>query len=281
MSNSLAINFENLRSGPMKGTLDALEAAFRHFDIDFYLIGAFARDLWIDHLDHLPTRRATLDIDFSIYIREYDQFKALKTFLVEEHRFRLTDEPYRLFSADEVVIDLIPFGGVEHDHIVYLDEQPPMDLSVFGHMEVLAHAEQIVVSDSNFKICTLPGLCILKLIAGFENPWRFPKDIGDFYYILDNYADIAGEKLFDAPYDDLLDQDLPLAVAAAHLLGRQIAEMLDNNTLLKKRIMENLQKLTERFTDEEINEMFRHEPADEKIRRFKLVCCVKFEAAKE
>lgn len=76
----LRINFEEMRSGEMKSTFEGLERAFKRFNIDYYLIGAFARDMWLNHLKYLPERRATLDIDFSIYINNHAQFEVLKTY---------------------------------------------------------------------------------------------------------------------------------------------------------------------------------------------------------
>ena len=77
----LKINFEVLRNGEMKSTFDALERAFKKFNIDYYLIGAYARDMWLNHLDYLPERRATVDVDFSVYINYHEQFEELKEYL--------------------------------------------------------------------------------------------------------------------------------------------------------------------------------------------------------
>lgn len=71
--NSLQLNFETLRQGPFKPVFEALEAGFREFGIDYYIIGAFARDLWLEDNKYLPDRRATLDLDLAIYIAEWKQ----------------------------------------------------------------------------------------------------------------------------------------------------------------------------------------------------------------
>jgi predicted nucleotidyltransferase len=273
----LKINFEELRFGGMKATLDSLEKTFLNFQIDFYLIGAFARDMWMNHLDNLPLRRATLDIDFSIYIHESTQFTEMKDHLVAYEGFETTDQPYRLVSSDQTIVDLIPFGGIEKNNVVYLEGHPPMDLSVFGNMQVLAHAENITVGESDFKVCTLPGLCILKLIAANERDERYQKDMGDFFYILENYAEIAGETLFEADYEDLIDEDFEPDVAAAKMLGRQMTPMLNESAELKKTILAILEKHQEKFSDQEIGEMYSLDKRNKKIKRFKLLKCVKSE----
>ncbi len=38
------MNLNSVREGELKDVLDALEDAFRQLDIDYYLIGAIARD---------------------------------------------------------------------------------------------------------------------------------------------------------------------------------------------------------------------------------------------
>ncbi|MCB9298258.1 MAG: hypothetical protein H6559_34875 [Lewinellaceae bacterium] len=114
---SLKINFETLRQGPFKPVFEALEAGFREFGIDYYIIGAFARDLWLEDNKYLPDRRATLDLDLAIYIAEWKQYELLKLFLHEIHGFKPDKEPYRLFSSEGLILDLIPFGGVEKGHL--------------------------------------------------------------------------------------------------------------------------------------------------------------------
>jgi predicted nucleotidyltransferase len=104
-------NFERLKTEGLKKTFEVLELVFKKYDIDYYLIGARARDLWTDHLA-LSQKRTTEDIDFCIYIREYEQYRSLVKELTEIHRFRRDDcEPYRFYF--EGTIDLIPFGGIE------------------------------------------------------------------------------------------------------------------------------------------------------------------------
>ena len=39
------MNLENIREGELKEIFDILENAFKENDIDFYLIGAIARDI--------------------------------------------------------------------------------------------------------------------------------------------------------------------------------------------------------------------------------------------
>lgn len=268
---NLKINFEALRNGEMKGTFDALERAFKKHDVDYYLIGAYARDMWLNHLVYLPERRATVDVDFSIYISHHEQFDDLKAHLVLSEGFLKDEEPYRLYSHDQHIVDLIPFGGIEKNKVVYLNGNPPTELSVFGNAEVLNHASIIEQDEKNFKICNLPGLCILKLLSGNDNPDRFPKDMGDFYYILENYFEIAGDKFFDADYDDLIDDEFIPVLSAAKMLGRQMRPIVNESYQLKDRIKAIFNKIRDGFSNSEIDEMYAHNQKDTKVLRYKLV----------
>lgn len=87
-------------------------------------------------------------------------------------------------------------------------------------------AQFITLDGSEFKVCTLAGLCILKLIAGNERAERYEKDMGDFYYILENYMEIVGETLFEAAYEGLIDEDFKPQIAAAKILARQMLPIL-------------------------------------------------------
>jgi len=52
------------------------------------------------------------------------------------------------------------------------------------------------------------------------------KDLEDVYFILRHYFEIAGNALYDQPYDDLLTDDFEPNIAAARMLGQQMAEVL-------------------------------------------------------
>lgn len=88
MMNSLKINFESLRKGTFKGVFLALEEAFLEYGIDYYIIGAFARDLWLLHNKYLPDRRMTFDLDLAVYIGEWKLYRELKQYL-RDRRWRL------------------------------------------------------------------------------------------------------------------------------------------------------------------------------------------------
>lgn len=260
-------NFERLKNEGLKETFEVLESAFKEYGIDYYLIGARARDLWTNHID-LKEKRTTEDVDFCIYINEHKQYKNLVADLLSKYGFKRDEkQPYRFYFQG--TIDIIPFGGIEKDGEVFLDE-PPTELSVYGTKEAVAQAK---VVEGNFKVVTLPGLCVLKLIAFNEKPDSRAKDLQDFYFLLENYGEIAGEQLFDgADYEDLVGEDFELTIASAKMLGRQIKNISQENEDLLNKLKQILNSRLDGFSNEEIDSMYIvREGKDEKVERFKLV----------
>lgn len=261
MMNILAGNFERLRAEGWKQVFDALERVLTGMEIDFYLIGAVARDVWIDHLSYRD-KRTTRDVDICVYVRDLVQYKAVQQALIDGEGFsRDVREPYRLYGPDKRMLDLIPFGDIEQDGTVWLDD-PPMELSVWGTKVISGGAVQAYGA---FKVITLPGLCVLKLLAWSGRPeWR-GKDLEDVYFILRHYFEIAGDALYDQPYDDLLTEDFDPNIAAARMLGRQMAEVLKESAEIYLKIRNVLASLMQNFTEKEVEELYVSDNSDRRI----------------
>lgn len=264
MMNSYKENFDKIRE-LNRPVFAALERALRHLDVDFYLIGAQSRDVWTNHIE-LKGKRTTADIDYLVYVKDRDTWNTLIQYLLKNEAFtRDKNLPYRFYK--EGTIDLIPFGGIEEAGEVLLDE-PAMDLSVVGCKEV---TELASIAEGDFKIITLPGLCVLKLVAYGEKPDHRAKDYSDFLFLLQNYHAIAGEELFYGVYDDLIEGDFELVVSAARMLGRQLKPILIINDQLKGKILGVLQAKLSGFSLLAIEQMYAADKNDNKVLEFKLV----------
>ena len=120
MSNILKIPFNKIRDeGQYKEIFQALERGFIKFGIDFYLVGATARDVWMKGVYDLPPQRATKDIDFGIMIKDSDVFDELKSYFINEEDFiPVQGNEFVLIWKDRTQVDLIPFGELEREGIV-------------------------------------------------------------------------------------------------------------------------------------------------------------------
>jgi len=264
MSSIYRTNFEKIKE-VYKDIFEALERAFKRFDIDYYLIGAQSRDVWTDHLD--LTKRTTRDIDYCVYVKDRDTWNQLNEYLINEEEFKRDDqEPYRFYKGG--IVDLIPFGGIENNGEVILDN-PKTELSVYGCKEV---TEDAIIIDGTFKVITLSGLCIMKLVAYNEKPDRRSKDLDDFLFLLQNYHEIAGEELFAGKFDDLIKEDFEIRVASARMLGRNMSSILNKNEKLKDKIVNILTDQLRNFSGPEINQMYEvRERDDQLVIKFKLI----------
>lgn len=158
-------------------------------------------------------------------------------YLTGEGGFRRDPKlPYRFYTGT-LMMDLIPYGGLQEKGEAVVLEDPRMELSVWGTKTIL---EDATVSIGNFKIVTLPGLCIMKLVAFSEKPDMRAKDWGDFIFLLNNYGEIAGDALYVGSYDDLIEEDMELNLASARMLGRQMAPVLNKDEDLKAQIVATL-----------------------------------------
>jgi predicted nucleotidyltransferase len=103
------------------------------------------------------------------------------------------------------------------------------------------------------------------------------KDLEDFYFLLENYGDIAGDQLFEGvEHDDLIKDDFELAIASARLLGRQIKNIALGNQELSTKLNQILVSRLKGFSDKEIDSMYQvREKGDTLVERFKLIAEVK------
>lgn len=259
-------NFERLREH-YQPVFDALEAALDKLSVDFYLIGAQSRDVWTAHMD--IERRFTTDIDYCVYVPDRATWNELTQYLTSEGGFRRDAKlPYRFYTG-ALMMDLIPYGGMEEAGQEVVLDDPRMELSVWGTRTIL---EDATVRIGNFNIVTLPGLCIMKLIAYGEKPDMRAKDWADFLFLLRNYGEIAGESLYSGSYNDLIEADMELDMASARMLGRQMAPILNKDNDLKERIVATLTRKCAGFSREEIDQMYRHrDEQDIQIINFNLI----------
>ena len=264
MSSIYRNNFEKIKEA-YRDIFEALERASKRFDIDYYLIGAQSRDVWTDHLNLI--KRITRDIDYCIYVEDRNIWDRLNEFLVNEEGFiRDEQKPYRFYKGG--IVDLIPFGGIENNGEVILDN-PTTELSVYGCKEV---TEDAIIIDGIFKVITLSGLCIMKLVAYNEKPDHRAKDLDDFLFLVEYYHEIAGEELFAGHFDDLIRDDFEMSIASARMLGRNMSLILNKNEKLKEKIINTLTNQLKGFNELEINQMYQvREQDDHLVIKFKLI----------
>ncbi|HET6990239.1 MAG TPA: nucleotidyl transferase AbiEii/AbiGii toxin family protein [Bacteroidia bacterium] len=224
----------------MKPIFDELEKAFIEIGIDFYLIGAVARDIWSTGVHGEKLGRITRDLDFAVLIAEKEGYTKLRSLLIETGNFsEVKENAFALLYQGKITVDLLPFGEeIEVDGIVSIEGKGLTQISVEGFSEVLEEATtEIEFAQGNlFKVCTLPGIVVLKLIAHNDRPDERAKDIQDIARIIEKYYDFKYENILDDHYD-LLDADpYDRLIISARVIGRDMRSILERSENLKKRI---------------------------------------------
>lgn len=240
------INYEQLRQQPeISAILSALEKGFSIFGIDFYLVGAVARDAWMNGINKIAPGRTTGDIDFAVLINDKGVYEQLKEYLIKEKGFQPSKENAFVLIKDNTEVDLLPFGAIEDEHgrvtvqgtgyttmdvpgfkEVYDAGLPQMELSA-GHGESSTHT---------FKFSTLPGIVLLKLLAWDDRPESRRDDIKDISDILNHFFDMYDEEIW-ANHNDLFEnEDDNLKWIAARVMGREISKIAKQNEKLFARI---------------------------------------------
>lgn len=243
------INFKQLRQQPqLSEMLSALERGLNKFDIDFYLVGAVARDLWMSAINDIPPSRITGDIDFAVFIDDKGTYDNLKMYLIEVEGF----SPYKgnafvLVWKGFIQVDLLPFGEIEDNNAgVTIEGSGLTSLNMPGFKEIYDDGLPVVELEEihKFKFCTLPGIVILKLVAWQDRPEIRRDDIKDVSNILKHFFDMYAEEIFEHHNDLFGDNAFELHLIAARVMGREINKIAKRNEILHNRLKDLLEVST-------------------------------------
>ncbi|HSZ35401.1 MAG TPA: hypothetical protein VK772_18950 [Puia sp.] len=233
-------SFEQIRQNPaLSIMLQALERGLQKFNIDYYLIGAVSKDVWMSGLNKIHPRRTTGDIDFAVFINDKGVYEQLKDYLITVEGFN----PYRenafvLIYKDGTEVDLLPFGAIEDENRKTTIEGTGLtSINVDGIKEVFEGLlPEIDLEGHIFKFCTLPGIVLLKLIAWSDRPEVRRDDIKDISDILNHFFSIYQDIIWE-DHSDLFNDERDLIEIAAHVMGREIAKILKQSEKLRQRVI--------------------------------------------
>lgn len=254
------INFKQLHQRPdFSEMLAALERGFKEFHIDFYLVGAVARDVWMTAINEIPPSRITRDIDFAVFIEDKGTFEGLKRYLIEIEHFKPSKEnPFVLLWQGRMQVDLLPFGNIEVENAkVSFEGTGLTSLNMPGFMEIYENGlpEVELEKKHRFKFCTLPGIVILKLIAWEDRPEIRRDDLKDILTILTHFFEMYTEQIYEHHSDLFGDDDFGLNLIAARVMGREMRKIGIRNEKLNERLTNLLEKNTMDVNTSEIGKI--------------------------
>jgi len=231
------MNLSGIRQGELKEVFDALEQAFTVVGIDFYLIGALARNVWYSKENKVF--RTTKDVDFAVMVGSQKEYEDLKAYLIAQNKFQDTKENlFVMLTPSGVQVDILPFGEVNIDDGTKLEGIGLANIKVNGFMEVYQSGTQQVEIETGhqFKIATLPAIALLKFIAFDDRPEHRLKDARDIANILIHFFDLQTELIYEH-HGDLFDgEEINLEEIASIVIGREIRKIIGHNENLLIRL---------------------------------------------
>ena len=229
---SYNISSKNLNNPLLKDLLKDLSSFFGSINVDFYVIGATARDIILSNLHDLVPERKTDDLDIAIAISDWNQFRSIEENLPKIEGFEKSKELKQRFIYNGIyVVDIVPFGDVaEDDGNIYWPPDETIAMSVWGFPEMADSTINVEIDgEVSIKIASLPGLFILKLVAWRDRHLVGSKDAYDMALLMKNYLDINIERAVEEHYDLYETDEFDQVIAGAQLMARDVKLLMRNN----------------------------------------------------
>jgi predicted nucleotidyltransferase len=165
-------------------------------------------------------------------------------------------------SMPVVVVDLIPFGGVEEaDRTITWPHEENIVMRVAGFSDGLDCAV-LVRLDKNLVIpvVSIPVLLVLKLFAWLDRKYE-KRDAADIHTLLKEYGEAGNEdRLFGDELNVLEAEGYDLELAGALLIGRDAAGVIAEDTRRRVRDILESDLLMEELTNQIIVSSTRSDP---------------------
>jgi predicted nucleotidyltransferase len=235
--------------------LKDMEAILGGFEVDFYVVGAAARDYHLSAKKETAALRKTNDIDLAIMLNDAGQFNQIKDALIESGNFTADpSEHIKLYYKKGLEVDLIPFGKIESANgFIFLQPPNMFTLNMPGFKEIYPFVEEVSFDDGlSVKICTVEGIVILKLIAYRDRPSR-TKDIADIEHIIAVYFELSEENIYEEHFDVMniysVENSDYLQLVSARVIGRKMQVILKESEDLRILIKSVLEKRQEDWAE--------------------------------
>lgn len=200
----------------------------------FFVVGATARDIVLNHCHAIRSYRQTRDLDIGVKVAGWDEFRQLSEALIATGRFSADREPHRLMYS-RFSVDIVPYGGVSPDNKTI--SWPPdhqVVMSIMGFQEAHDYGITVRLSDDpllDVKVPTIPGMVMMKLISWNDRYPVRPKDAEDLLFLMESYAEAGNiERIYDNEQALLQAEGFDLTWAGIRLLGRDLSSVATEAT---------------------------------------------------
>lgn len=246
---------------------ERINHACDHFGIDYFVVGAFARDIILKNIFKQATGIATKDIDIAIRINSWDKYHEFIGYLKSEYSFKNGTNLHEFISPENVFTDLIPYGKIEDNRTVSFPPNFNQVINMLGFEEVNEATIQITLDKKvDLKIVSIEGIVLLKFIAWKDRePDRVSeKHARDIRLLINAYYEAKVSK-FAVEFADLFDEeDFDDTVCGARALGRRMKQISEHSSILT----ETLTELFSYLLKEEDNSLFITQLTNASNRRY-------------
>ncbi|MCL6097367.1 MAG: nucleotidyl transferase AbiEii/AbiGii toxin family protein [Bacteroidetes bacterium] len=223
------------------------------FKMDFFVIGATARDIIFNLVHGIKIQRGTNDIDFSVRVRNWEDYSKL-TNALQENNFSPSKVIHRFTYKSVPSIDIIPFGEISiNSTTIKWPDKEEKEMSVVGFEECYLDSELVCIQTNppiDIKIASTRGLVLMKLISWKDGFPSRSRDALDISYIIKNYIEAGNMDRLQSEHGDLITEQFDFELTGAILLGRDISKIARPATL------EYLINMLEEEIKEESNSKF-------------------------
>lgn len=236
---------KELSNPELKSILQALNSFFQSKEIDFYIVGATARDILLTNLYGLIPERKTMDIDIAIAISDWKEFEIIERELPQREYFEKdSHQKQRFIYKGFYAIDVIPFGKIaQKDGNIYWPPDGVIAMSVSGFPEIAAATISVSIDNEfDIKVSSLSGFFLLKLMAWKDRYLSSSKDAYDIALILDHYIEINEQRAYEEHYDLYEAEPFDQIEASGRLIARDIKALIGRNKDTMTYLMEILRR---------------------------------------
>ena len=237
--------YSALHHPQLKQIITDVQTACEGLGLSFFAVGALARNVW--YTAHDMHSRGTKDVDFALYLSSKDVYNRLREELI--NHFGYTPAPHNAFCLDSpygTPVDLLPFGEIEENGKVIVEGKGLVEVKLDGFLETYRNAlETIQIEDDMLKVCSIPAVVLLKLIAIDDRPERRPNDPLDIDAVLRHYPDLETELIWE-DYNFLYKDDSKHELVGIEVLGYEVSKIIHENQTLCARVVDILDRAVDR-----------------------------------
>jgi len=218
-----------------------VDVVLKNFNLDYFLIGAIARDIQLSSKTAFAAKRKTNDIDIAVLIDSEDLYHEITTALIATGNFEASDHnPIKFIYNKSIELDLLPFGAIEDEERILHLNKGILSMDMNGFKEVYPFVQiHSMGANLELKVCSLEGLVLLKLISNHDNPSR-TKDLTDIEHLVEVYFELNTEDIYNN-YLALMDMyQTPyvnyLPLVSARVIGRKMNGLINDTVGAKENI---------------------------------------------